>query len=95
MIKLTERQIDNVIETTLLEKKINNQNYIRYSFYEINVKYPKEYGISKQDLGMFLQQLRKRLKEENYHIYTEGQEFEYDNAKRVVESNEILVAVKQ
>ena len=92
---MTQRQIDNVIETTLLEKKINNQNYIRYSFYEINVKYPKEYGIEKQDLGMFLQQLRKRLKEENYHIYTEGQRFEYDNAKITVQSNEVLVAVKQ
>ena len=92
---MTQRQIDNIIETTLLEKKINNQNYIRYSFYEINVKYPKEYGVEKQDLGMFLQQLRKRLKEENYHIYTEGQRFEYDNAKITVQSNEVLVAVKQ
>ena len=92
---MTQRQIDNVIETTLLEKKINNQNYIRYSFYEINVTYPKEYGIEKQDLGMFLQHLRKRLKEENYHIYTEGQRFEYDNAKITVQSNEVLVAVKQ
>ena len=91
---MTQRQIDNVIETTLLEKKINNQNYIRYSFYEINVKYPKEYGIGKQDLGMFLQHLRKRLKEENYHIYTEGQKFEYDNAKITVQSNEVLVAIK-
>ena len=92
---MTQRQIENVIETTLIEKKINNQNYIRYSFYEINVKYPKEYGIEKQDLGMFLKKKKKRLKEENYHIYTEGQKFEYDNAKRVVESNEILVAIKQ
>lgn len=92
---MTQRQIDNVIETTLIEKKINNQNYIRYSFYEINVKYPKEYGIEKQDLGMFLQQLRKRLKEENYHIYTEGQRFEYNDAKITVQSNEVLVAIKQ
>lgn len=92
---MTDRQINNVIETTLIEKKINDPNYIRYSFYEMNVKYPKEYGILKQDVGMFLQNLRKRLKEENYHIYTEGQKFEYDNAKRVVESNEILVAIKQ
>lgn len=59
------------------------------------MKYPNKYGIVKQDLGMFLQQLRKRLKDENQHIYTEGQKFEYDNAKRVVESNEILVAIKQ
>lgn len=92
---MTDRQINTVIETTLIEKKINDPNYIRYSFYELNVKYPKEYGILKQDVGMFLQNLRKRLKEENYHIYTEGQKFEYDNAKRVVESNEILVAIRQ
>lgn len=92
---MTQRQIENVIESTLIEKKINNQNYIRYSFYEINVKYPKENGIEKQDLGIFLQKLRKRLKEENYHIYTEGQRFEYDNAKITVQSNEVLVAVKQ
>ena len=92
---MTQRQIINVIETTLKEKMINDPNYIRYTFYEVNIKYPNEYGIEKHDLGMFLQQLRKRLKEENYHIYTEGQKFEYDNAKRVVESNEILVAIKQ
>lgn len=92
---MTERQINNVIETTLIEKKINDPNYIRYSFYEINVKYPKEYGIEKQDLGMFLQYLRKRLKDENYRIYTEGQKFEYNNAKITVQSNEVLVAVKQ
>lgn len=92
---MTQRQIENVIESTLIEKEINNQNYIRYSFYEINVKYPKENGIEKQDLGIFLQKLRKRLKEENYHIYTEGQRFEYDNAKITVQSNEVLVAVKQ
>lgn len=34
------------------------------------------------------------IKDENYHIYTEGKKFEYDNVKRVVESNEILVAIK-
>lgn len=91
---MTGRQIDNVIETTLIDKKINNPNYIRYTFYEVNIKYPEIFGIEKQDLGMFLQHLRKRLKDENYSIYTEGQRFEYDNAKRVVESNEVLVAIK-
>lgn len=30
---MTQRQIENVIETTLIEKKINDPNYIRYSFY--------------------------------------------------------------
>lgn len=92
---MTQKQIINIIETTLIEKKIDNPNYIRYSFYEINVKYPNKYGLVKQDLGIFLQLLRTKLKNDNYHIYSEGQKFEYNNAKRVVESNEILVAIKQ
>lgn len=92
---MTQRQIINVIETTLKEKMINDPNYIRYTFYEVNIKYPKEYGIEKQDLGMFLQLLRTKLKNDNYHVYTEGQRFEYKNANITVQSNEVLVAVKE
>ena len=74
---------------------INDPNYIRYTFYEVNIKYPNEYGIEKHDLGMFLQLLRTKLKNNNYHIYTEGQRFEYKNANITVQSNEVLVAVKE
>ncbi len=92
---MTQRQVVNVIETTLIDKMIKNPNYIRYTFYEVNVKYPQEYGIEKQDIGMFLQLLRTKLKNENYHVYSEGQKFEYYNAKIIVQSNEVLVAIKQ
>lgn len=92
---MTQRQLISVIETTLKEKIINDPNYIRYTFYEVNIKYPKEYGIEKQDLGMFLQLLRTKLKNNNYHIYTEGQKFEYKDANITVQSNEVLVAVKE
>ena len=92
---MTDRQINNVIETTLKEKMINDPNYIRYTFYEVNIKYPNEYGIEKQDLGMILQLLRTKLKNNNYHVYTEGQKFEYKDANITVQSNEVLVAVKE
>ena len=83
--------VDNYINKKLEE----NENYIRYTFYEVNVKYPQKYGIEKQNIGMFLQLLRTKLKNENYHVYSEGQKFEYNNAKMTVQSNEVLVAVKQ
>lgn len=92
---MTQKQIISVIETTLKEKIINDPNYIRYTFYEVNIKYPNEYGIEKQDLGMFLQLLRTKLKNNNYHVYTEGQKFEYKDANITVQSNEVLVAVKE
>lgn len=92
---MTERQIVNLVETTLIDKMIRNPNYIRYTFYEVNVKYPQEHGLEKQDIEMFLQLLRAKLKNDNYQVYSEGQKFEYNDAKRVVESNEIFVAIKQ
>lgn len=92
---MTQRQIINIIETTLIDKMINDPNYIRYTFYEVNIKYPQSYGIEKQDIGMFLQLLRTKLKNDNYHVYSEGQKFEYNNAKMTVQSNEVLVAMKE
>ena len=46
-------------------------------------------------MGMFLQLLRIKLKNNNYHVYTEGQKFEYKNANITVQSNEVLVAIKE
>ena len=39
---MTQRQIVNIMETTLIDKMIKNPNYIRYTFYEVNVKYLQE-----------------------------------------------------
>ncbi len=92
---MTQRQIINIIETTLLDRMINDPNYIRYTFYEVNSKCPQKYRMEKQDIGMFLQLLRTKLKNDNYHVYSEGQKFEYNNAKMTVQSNEVLVAIKE
>lgn len=92
---MTEKQIINLIETTLNQKMNIDPNYIRYTFYEINIKYPNEYGVEKQDLGMFLQLLRTKLKNNNYHVYTEGQKFKYKDANITVQSNEVLIAIKE
>lgn len=91
---MTERQIINLIEVTLKEKMEQNENFIRYSFYEINVKYSEQYKLSSQDIKMFLKLLRLKLENNNYQVYLEGQKFEYKNAKMIVQSNEVLIAIK-
>lgn len=45
---MTERQIINLIEITLNEKMEQNENFIRYSFYEVNIKYCLK-GAEEQD----------------------------------------------
>ena len=92
---MTQRQILNLVETTLIDKIIKDPNYIKYSYFEVNVRYPQEYDLSKQDIGSFLHLLRAKLKEKNYKVYTEGQKFEYNNAKHTVQSNELVIAIKE
>lgn len=89
---MTERQIINLIERTLYEKLEKNEEFIKYSFYEVNVKYPfKNEGERK----MFLKLLKNKLINNKYKVYLEGQRFEYNDANMMVQDNEILIAIKE
>lgn len=92
---MTQRQIVNLVETTLIDKIIKNQNYIKYTYFEVNARYAQAYNLSKQDVGSFLHLAREKLKEKNYKVYTEGQKFEYNNAKHTVQSNELIIAINR
>ena len=48
---MTEKQIINLIEKTLYEKIEQNEEFNRYSFYEVNVKYPFENENERNTLG--------------------------------------------
>lgn len=87
---MTKHEIIELIEATLNDKIQQNENFIRYSFFEINVKY-KLSGIDKK---IFLELLKIKLENNNYSVYTEGQQFEYHEAKITVQSNEELIAIK-
>lgn len=89
---MTERQIINLIETTLYEKIQLDENYIRYSFYEVNVKYPFK---NKEERKMFLQLLKNKLINNNYNVYITGAEYEYKNIKTIVQDNELIIAIKE
>lgn len=89
---MTERQIINLIEKTLYEKLEQNDEFIRYSFYEVNVKYPFK---NEDERNLFLKLLRTKLVNNKYKVYLEGQKFEYNNANMTVQDNEILIAIKE
>lgn len=86
---MTERQIINLIEMTLNEKINQNKNFIRYSFYEVNVKY----SLKEDEKKLFIKLLKTKLENNRYKVYLEGQKFEYNNASMTVQDNEILIAI--
>lgn len=88
---MTEKQIINLIEQTLYEKMKQDENFIRYSFYEVNVKY----NLTKNEKSLFLNLLKTKLVNNKYKVYLEGQKFEYNNATMRVQNNETLIAIKE
>lgn len=54
---MTERQIINLIEETLHDKMQQDEDFIRYSFYEVNVKY----NLNKNEKSLFLNLLKTKL----------------------------------
>lgn len=88
---MEDKAIINIIEITLKEKMNKNANYIRYTFYELRVKY----NLSEEDTDRFLDLIRAKLQNENYRVYFTGARFEYRDAKIKVQDNELMIAVKE
>ena len=82
LFKFTNKYITN---------KINeNENIIRYSFYEIRVKINME----ETDVDKFLKWSRNILEDLDYKVYFTGAKFVYENANRTVQDNELMIAIK-
>lgn len=88
---MEDKLIKDLIETTLADKTKENTEFIRYSFYELRVKY----NLSEQDTDRFLELIRTKLQNENYRVYFTGTRFEYKDAKMKVQDNELMLAVKE
>ena len=88
---MDDKKLINLIESTLTEKTYQNINYIRYTFYELKVKY----NLSEEELDRFLILIRTKLENENYKVYFTDAKFIYENANRTVQPNEILIAIKE
>lgn len=88
---MEDKEIIGIIEQTLKEKLNNNTDFIRYTFYELRVKY----NLSEQNTYRFLDLIRIKLRNENYKVYFTGDRFEYKDEKMKVQDNELMIAVKE
>lgn len=88
---MEDKKIISIIENTLKDKLNKNTDYIRYTFYELRVKY----NLSEEDTDRFLDLIRTKLQNENYRVYFTGARFEYRDAKIKVQNNELMIAVKE
>ena len=74
-----------------IEQKMNeNEEYIRITFYDLRVKH----NLSEEDTAKFLTLVKTRLENMGYKVYLVDDRYEYNQALRRVQINELLVAIK-
>ena len=88
--KMTDKELKKFIINFIEEKEKENENYIRYTYYELKVKR----GLTENQIDEVLRVSRDYFENKGYNVYFTNAEFEFQNAKRRVEINEYMIAIK-
>lgn len=91
MEKLTEKELMCLIDRLIEEKIEQNQEFLRFTFYEVMVK-EKVPNSQENEFNMLA---KNKLNNMRYIVYLQDQEFIYNEAKMRVQPNELLIAVKE
>lgn len=87
---MTEKELKAFVINFIELKENENENYIRYSYYELKVKH----DLNEKEIDEVLRISRDYFENKGYKVYFTNAEFEYQNARRKVESNELMIAIK-
>ncbi len=78
------------IDNELNKKLAANDKLIVYTYFELRVKL----NLSKLEANRFLELTRIKLENIGYRVYTTGETYIFENHAKVVQENELLVAIK-
>ena len=84
---MTLLEIDKDIHRKIEE----NERYVRYSYFELRVKH----NLSEDEAITFVKLAKNTLENMNYRVYLKGERFVLDDANRIVDENEYLIAIKE
>lgn len=86
---MTDAFVINYINDKL--KVSEDENFIRYTFYELRVKN----NLSELEVDKFLKINKDYFENNGYRVYFTGAKYIYRDAKITVQPNELLIAVKE
>ena len=89
-VEMKNAELYEFVRNYIADKIEKNSDEVRYSYFELKVKM----DMDERDIDRFLKCSRIILEEYDYRVYFTGSKFEYKNAKRNVEDNEFMIAVK-
>ena len=87
---MQDLELRKLIDKLIDEKLLINDEYLRFSFYEVMVKG----GVKKEQENQFLILAKTKLNNMGYKVYLKDERFFYKECNRKVELNELLIAIK-
>ncbi len=72
-------------------KEEQNEQFVKYTFYELRVKY----NLTEQEANEVLKISKDYFQNKGYKVYFTEERFEYQNANRMVQDNELMIAIKE
>ena len=78
------------VEDYLQSKILNNENYIVCTFYDLRIRN----NLDEEEVNEFLRLGRNKLENNGYSVFFNGEKFIYQNTNRIVQDNELLIAIK-
>jgi len=91
MDDIVKRKLMSLIDRLIEEKLLKDENFLRFSFYEVRVKGE----VKSEEENVFLELAKIKLKNMSYVVYFQEQEFTYNNARIRVQPNELIIAIKE
>ncbi len=82
---------DKFIFTFIESKQKENPEFIRYSYYELKIKY----NLTNEEIDQVLKVSRDYFENQNYKVYFTNARYEYNGASQNVQPNELLIAFKE
>lgn len=84
---MTDKFIFSFIES----KQKENPEFIKYSYYELKIKY----NLTNEEIDQVLKVSRDYFENQNYKVYFTNARYEYNGASQNVQPNELLIAFKE
>ena len=82
---------DKFIFTFIESKQKENPEFIKYSYYELKIKY----NLTNEEIDQVLKVSRDYFENQNYKVYFTNARYEYNGASQNVQPNELLIAFKE
>lgn len=87
---MSNEEFFNYVEEFIADKIARNSKIVRYTYYELKIKL----NLSEEGLDRFLKCSKIILEQLDYKVFFTGAKFKFENADRVVETNEFLIGIK-